>query len=487
VSAEEGFGFARAVPQGHFAGDAALKKMVRDTPSPMAGSPRATPTVAAPSGAPPSLRKSFPGPAFSGWYPPDPNLAAGPNQIVVVVNEKIAVYSKAGTRLGTERQLYSFFGRPSSVQSVGGVFDPKVAYDPWGKRFILVALESDRSTYSTYHLAVSRSSTASSDPAQWRLYRLDARKNGSTTSDTWADYPGLGFDRSGAIFITSNQFSLASGEFAYSRIRVLRKSQLYGGARTISWKDFWNMKNADGTKAFGIQPVHILSSANREWLVNTAREGGSAVTLWRVTGSTTSNPVLTRIRAVPIQPYALPPDAAQSGGPARIDTGDCRIMNAVYANGAIWTTFAHAWNFDGDGDTESAVRWLALSPATGAPTRDYVYGFEDAYLFWPGIGVSATGASFLVFGNSSASLHPGASYAGWRGADPEPTLTGVLKAGTAYYDLAEPPPQNRVRWGDYAGIARDPVLGSVWIFHEYAVPNASLGAVWATRIGRIAF
>lgn len=40
----------------------------------------------------------FPAITATGWVPPDPTLAVGPNHVVVTVNSKVAFYTKAGPR-----------------------------------------------------------------------------------------------------------------------------------------------------------------------------------------------------------------------------------------------------------------------------------------------------------------------------------------------------------------------------------------------------
>ena len=41
----------------------------------------------------------FPGISATGWEPPDPDIAVGPNHIVEVVNSSIAIYTKSGSKI----------------------------------------------------------------------------------------------------------------------------------------------------------------------------------------------------------------------------------------------------------------------------------------------------------------------------------------------------------------------------------------------------
>ena len=107
------------------------------------------------SGASLNLIDSFPGPDFSGFVPPDPILAAGPSQIVAMVNTDIAIYDKAsGVELFSESLNYAsgFFG---AVGATAPVFDPWVIYDDDSQRFFIVAIDVAEVDQSNLFLAVS--------------------------------------------------------------------------------------------------------------------------------------------------------------------------------------------------------------------------------------------------------------------------------------------------------------------------------------------
>ena len=68
---------------------------------------------------------TFGGMTATGWYPPDPDLAVGPNHILQVVNASIAWYTKSGT-LQFQQTAGTFF---SGVAQTTFIFDPKCFYD----------------------------------------------------------------------------------------------------------------------------------------------------------------------------------------------------------------------------------------------------------------------------------------------------------------------------------------------------------------------
>lgn len=445
----------------------------------------AVPAVAvpAPSGDAPPLTASFRGIAMAetdGWIPPDPNLAVGPGHVLAVVNETIALFDKAGARQGI-KTLQAFFGTDPELS----VFDPKVAYDPWAKRYLVIALSGRTGTESFYRIAASRGKYPTLARSSWRFFRLNAGKNGANQTANWADYPGIGFDArsDGAVYVTSNQFS-AAGAFQYAKIRVLKKTQLYEGTSKVTWKDFWGMKNANGSLVFGIQPAQNLSDSPRGHLVNTARTGGGKVTYWRVKGDPGS-PTLSRHATLAVIPYAEAAPAAQPTGPD-IDTPDCRVMNAFFQDGTLYTTFTHAFDADGDANDqdESAVRLLGIDGGAKAVLFDYPLALPGRFLYWPGIGVDAAGSVYAVFACSGPDLRASACYTAWGAGEAVPRVPALLKEGEQAYSLSF---DGRVRWGDYAGVARDPVTGEVWVSHEYAKDVGEVTAEWETWIGRIGF
>lgn len=191
--------------------------------------------------------------------------------------------------------------------------------------------------------------------------------DGTTPTANWADYPGLGLDNTG-IYLTSNQYSFA-GSFQYVKLRILGKAQLYNNTcGPVSWWDFWNLTNTDDTKAFTVQPVHTFGVPGVEYLINSRSGSGNSVTLWSLTNPLGSPPTLTK-ENVPVGSYSLPPDAQQLGVATRINTGDARMLNAIYRNGSVYTAHSISWN----GGTESRARYLRIDPAGLTVTRENVF------------------------------------------------------------------------------------------------------------------
>ncbi|MEZ5332545.1 MAG: hypothetical protein R2991_10940 [Thermoanaerobaculia bacterium] len=71
---------------------------------------------------------------LSGSVPPDPELAAGPDHVIAVVNTSFEIYDKSGTSLTGPVAFSSFMGvNPNCT----GLFDPNAVYDEETGRFVL--------------------------------------------------------------------------------------------------------------------------------------------------------------------------------------------------------------------------------------------------------------------------------------------------------------------------------------------------------------
>src|SRR5262245_40537194 len=75
--------------------------------------------------------------AGSPSVPPDPSGAAGPAYLVSVVNSSLQVRAKATGALVRNLGLNAFF----QADAPDGLFDPKVVYDQYAGKFVVVAME----------------------------------------------------------------------------------------------------------------------------------------------------------------------------------------------------------------------------------------------------------------------------------------------------------------------------------------------------------
>ena len=192
----------------------------------------------------PALVTSFTGIGYTGFLPPDPVVAAGPTNLVLVTNGSVTIKDKAGA-LVASTSLGAFF---FSVRAANeDTFDPRVVFDTGSNRFFLSAagqIDNPSCTAGTcvshFFLAVSKtSSPATTGSGDWYFYAFDATLDGTTPTANWADFPGLGVD-SNVVVLTANMFSFSSDTFQRAKIRILDKSVLIAGG-AVTWTDFVGM------------------------------------------------------------------------------------------------------------------------------------------------------------------------------------------------------------------------------------------------------
>ena len=420
-----------------------------------------------PVGPPPIVIRDFSGIPQTNSIPPDPHCAAGPNHIMAVVNTSFRIADKQGNTLKTISATSWF----NNVFTNSGAFDPKVHYDHFAGRWIMVWLQQDDGAQtSNYLLSVSDDD----DPiGTWYSWALPGNVNGTSPSGNWADYQGVGFDNQ-AIYFTSNQFSF-SGFFDYTRIRIIGKAQLYANnAGPVTWTDIWGLTDLFGNSSFGVRPAVINSLPNEYYLLNIPNfTSGSFFVLYRLTNPLTS-PVITAVH-VPVVAWTIAPNANQLGGSTiPIEGGRSQLRHEpVYMDSSIWAVHSVA------NGAYSSVRYVRISTITNTTVEDGALGAPGFWHIYPALKVDKDRNVAITFSRSGLTEYIGAGMS-WRlNTDPVSTLrpTTIFRPGEANYvkDFGS----GRNRWGDYMGIALDPVdRNNFWMFTEYATSPVNTWATW---------
>ncbi len=439
--------------------------------------------------------------------PPDPYVAVGPDQVVLVVNATIEWYSKTGS--SQNRQSLESFFQPLSP--VSGLFDPKVIFDQISSRYVLVALEkrdtSDGDTVNSSRILIAVS--ASSDPnGTWAFQALETMIDVNSIPH-WADYPGLAVDAN-VIYLTANLFTFGSGTYGGSRLWVIKKTEgaagLYtGGISPVSVFDPF-VASGSGSLATTIQPAHVFLPAPTgtvgTWLVAYGGLSTSSSEFLHVirVDDPTMTPSFTStfvaVGDIDDTPLTLP-DAPQSGTSTRIMTNNRRALNAVWRNNQLYgsTTIRPGPGMSDGG--EATAFWFrvdATNPAAPALAESGTIGGEDiavgTYTFFPSIAVNAAGDVAVGFSASGSGLFPGAYVSSRKNGEAAGSMgpAVTLRAGVDFYVRTF---SSSNRWGDYSGSAVDPTDdASFWMFNEYALQRGiPLGGstddgVWGTAVGK---
>ncbi|MFH2055279.1 MAG: hypothetical protein ABIJ61_04930 [bacterium] len=376
--------------------------------------------------------QSFSGISSTGWNPPDPNVAVGPDHIVAVVNSSIAIYDKATGAQLLQSTAEFWFQNTTPPPPSYFIFDPKVVYDPKAEHFIIFFLCTNDIDKSSFLVSASESSDAMGN---WFSYNLNATLNGDTPTSTWPDYPGLGFDYDEAVYLTANIWQFDGG-YLYPKVRILDKDSLYSGGEII-WNDIWNLRYNNFSTAFTVKPAETYSDADGEFLLSNIWYGATYTTYWKITDPL-GTPVATLRPQVNVATYSSPPDATQLGGLPNLSLVGPMTQEVVYRNGMVYTSFSQSFNWGSQ--TVAAVRMLGIDTVSSQAAFDAVYGADGVHYYFPAIYVDPSDRIHAVFSRSSTEEYISVHYVEDFLNDPASKL---LKAGESHRGGGSP-----TRWGD---------------------------------------
>ncbi len=518
-----------------------------ETPEPSIGSevfvqrsvstppPAAFPPFAAPKpnpNAPPLL--AFPVECFNydtntatagiRLVPPDPHGAAGPDHVVVIGNVTVEWRPKVGIADLPQYQssLKAFYiALPQPPVGPGttlgtNCFDPKVIYDQYAGRFVVVALErtdTPNPTNSRILLGISKTSNPNDG---WWLHSIDSKLN-IDGLDRWADYPGIAVDDK-AVYITNNMFSFAAAGTVYggTRLWIVTKTPAYAGPNNnISFAVYDPFTDVDAIATSG-QPAHMygppgLGSGGRPLGTFITSYGGivdgddDLIQLVEVTDplATVGGPFFTHqfVNFGNLDGGAGQPDAPQLGLPTfPIETNDRRTLNAVWRENNLYTCATIVPVGGGVDAGQATAHWWRVDTSTAAPGLTLAdqgnVGGEDlggsTHTFFPSVMVDCGLNMAIGFAASNNGIYCGAYYATRQATDAPGTIspTGTLQSGVAPYKRFHSGARNR--WGDYTGLALCPSgEATFYVFNEYAGPvgtpgmgsNGAEDGRWFTKLG----
>ncbi len=429
----------------------------------------------------------------SGFYhiPPDVHGAAGTSHIGYVVNTAIDFYTKAGVSApGYPQSLATFF---SSLSPATGTFDPKILWDQYENRWLVVTLEQDTGpNLSKIFLAVS----ATADPTgSWYYQAIDAAQT-IGANDCWFDYPGFAIDEE-AIYVTGNYFEFSgNGSCSSSQVLIVDKGTSGGFYDGIVLVDddpansggaftFYDPVVEAGGNDVTNQPAHTFGTAPSglgTYLVGYSglSGGGNEFLQFYAISNPLSSPTFTQFYKSlgDIEAVGLFDDIPQSGG-IDIESNDRRTLNSQWANNELWTCFnmqhasgtnagqisAYYVNINASGSTSSSV---SIDNHGAVDGEDISSGMET----WnPAICIDNSDNGAMVFSACDGSNFASSYVVAIDESSGSIGPSTLLAAGTDTYERTFGGGSNR--WGDYAGITIDPSDGDIWAFSQVALSGGT--------------
>lgn len=391
-----------------------------------------------------------------GLDPSDAQIAAGPNHLVVLANDDARILNKQSGAIISEVSLAAFFGWS------GFVFDPRIVYDPYGGRWIALALRSTGcGSDSKFRVMISDGI----DPTLgWYYYEIDV----DAANNDWMDFAMLGFNKDWICVAGNILCGNSPG------IYVFNKAQAYTGG-TVNY-NFWNQL------WLAAPAITYDNNIDRLYLMKTGNpnSGGTGyIDTWYI------NSVPQLVQSFSYGTNAWAPFATDSaacpkqlGGPTFTAVnifGASMLTNTVYRNGLLYGT--HPIFLPATGVTNrSSTQWWGVNPGSGTITHvgriDDGSGSTSTY--YPNISVNAFSDAVVSYSQFNAGYYQSASYNYRSGTD----ANGTLPNGIFYYA------GQAVDWdgrgGDYNQCVTDPNDDqSFWVVNQ--IPNGA----WETRYSLI--
>ncbi|MGZ6227123.1 MAG: Ig domain-containing protein [Candidatus Binataceae bacterium] len=402
--------------------------------------------------------------------PPDTGGAVGPAHLVVALNSQIEIQTRAGTLISS----VSLLGFWSSL-GVGSVTDPRVIYDPYGQRWVIVTAADPETTASAVLIGVSHNS----DPtAGWNLYRVPVDPAGLR----WGDFPTLGFNKNW-IVVGINIFTIEGTFYEFANLYIFDKTNLYAGGSGL----FTLLQ--DDTGGFSMNPALTYDpNLTTLYVLESWSSANGLLRMSTISGAFGSE-VLTAGVALPAAPQpwqAVEPAinfAPQLGSANRIDMDDDRLDWTVYRNGSLWTAQTVFLPASGT-PNRCSVQWWQIDTTAGDVGGIQQLGRIDdptaaRFFAYPSIGVNRENDALVGYSQFSASQFAGAGFSMRMFSDPPGTMRAgvVLKAGEGPYFKDFGTGDNR--WGDFSSTTVDPLDDlSLWTLQEYAAAGNNWGTWW---------
>ncbi|NOX87219.1 MAG: PKD domain-containing protein [Chlorobi bacterium] len=399
--------------------------------------------------------------------PPDVNGAAGPDHLMITLNTEVRIMDKKGNDLFTT-SLNNFW---SALPGSSATFDPKVLYDPYEQRWMIVTASGSNPVISRLFVGVS----ATSDPlGEWYMYWIDT----DAQNQAWFDYPSIGFNKKW-ITVSGNMFG---GAF-YRTVFVIDKPAAYDGEETIPYTRFAT------TQAFTIVPSITYDSTTEDMYCIATSSGNTGgygyIKKFRISGET-DNPVFEYQGAIgvpdPWDGWAgqngnfLP----QLGSSEKINAVDSRMENVIYRNNKLWAV--HHIYVPAGNPVRTDVQWWNLDTSGVILQRGRIRDTTNLFSFaFATIAVNAHEDIMIGHGVFSSSQYAGSGYSFKAYYDDSSSMRSYYqyKDGEApyYKDFGS----GRNRWGDYTATCVDPENDvDFWTIQEYAAsPQNTWGTWWA--------
>ena len=431
------------------------------------------------------------------FEPPDTALCEGNGFVLEPVNSAYRIYRTNGTSIAGPFNINDLF----HLGWFEFTSDPRCYYDPtthtWFVTILFLATNPDGSFGNTSALYISVN--PSGDPTTaWTTYTIDTtHPNAPAASECpcFGDQPRIGIDAFN-LYVSTDEFSINGSLTAYggAQLYAVAKRDLVRLKDEIHFAHFDNPTIA-GNQLFAIEPAITTGPSDAEYFLNALDlnlDGSTAnhVGVWAMTNrediAEGNSPTLSSI-VIGSEGYSVPPNAVQKGSSSQLNTGDDRMQQVQFINGALWGELTTALAIPGEAAVRSAAAWFKVKPsldddvvASATMMRQGYVASRGNDVFYPALQADAAGNAAMVFTISGANHFASAAFSTLRAGQARFGPITIAAQGTGPYD------PKAGRWGDYSWAQLDPATDTVWLGAEYIPPVSSQTTTgrrnWGTEV-----
>jgi hypothetical protein len=376
--------------------------------------------------------------------PPDTHGGVDSQYCVTAINSNVHIQTRTGANVSN----VSLDGFWTSVLPTGDEsFDPRVHYDPYYRRWILITDAVNGTTMGDSYIMIAVSAT--NDPTgTWHMFTVSV----DATNATWLDFPCAGFN-SKWLTVSGNIFDATGGGSGGAAVYVFNYADLMAGTSATYTK-------IAETSSFTLCPALTFDPTQQSMFAIEINNGGTGqLQLWKISGPVGSPTIASVGYPATTQHWHNGGSAdfvPQSGSTNKIQAGDDRITNLTYRNHALWC--AHTVFLPDPGTAaRTSVMWWQIDTLANPLQNGLIDDPTTPTFFdYPSITVNAANDALLGFGYLSSFIHPSAAYALHLHTDPADSMRPpfVFRHGQATYYETFGGTQDR--WGDYSATCVDP-------------------------------
>lgn len=421
--------------------------------------------------AAPFLLKNLGGNVYSGYTPPDNDVAvSNAGYVISVANSNYVIYKPAG---GYVAGNFSDLLR-SSFPSLGQTFyDPRVLYDPISDRFVIVILHGSKYAYS-YVLALFSKTNNPLDG--WNMYAL---KGDALNTQRWFDYPNIAVNNN-ELFISGNLFT--DGEvFDQALVFQINKADGYSGNK-LTFQTWSGIKDASGVNAFTLIPAPYGLAGYYGpgiYFVSNTLSSSNKLSLFELTDIISAPDEKLNLNKVDYSFYYQKPTTSYMKDGTGISTqelncGDTRIKKAFMLDNVIHFVFSSSYDvgYTGIFYCRLDLNTFKISYKTFGES-----GFHYAFPCLASMGTDDKDKTvFISFERSGQTAYPELRTVACD-ANFNFSPSTLVQVGSSDVDILS---DTKERWGDYTSIARKYNSNSCLMAGCFGS-----GKKWATRVEEI--